>query len=166
MSKGKDIRERLLAVRLENQPGALSRVVSMFSARGYNIDSMTVSPTEDETMYRVTIITHGDTVVIEQIVKQINKIVDCYDVIDITEKPHLERELMLVKVRAETPELRTEIKRLVDIFRGRINDVTSKSYIIEVTGTRGKLNAFLHSLPSNSIMETVRSGVTGMSRGR
>lgn len=164
MSTGK--RERILAVRVENQPGALSRVVSMFSARGFNIDSMTVSPTEDETMYRFTIITHGDSLVIEQIVKQINKIIDVYDVVDITDKPHLERELMLVKVRADTPELREEITRLVSIFRGRINDVTSKTYILEITGTRSKLTAFLQSLPKNCITETVRSGVTGMSRGR
>ena len=166
MGNNKKRIERILSVRLENESGALSRVVSMFSARGFNIDSMTVSPTEDETMFRLTIITYGEQVVIEQIVKQINKIIDVYDVVDITDKPHLERELMLVKVRADSPESRQEIKRLVEIFRGRINDVTSKSFILEVTGTRKKLAAFLDSLPGNSILETVRSGVTGMQRGR
>lgn len=156
--------QRMLAVLLENESGALSRVVSMFSARSYNIDSMTVSSTEDLSLYRLTIVTHGDSRVIEQIVKQINKLVDVNEVIDITEKPHVERELMMVKVRADTPELREETKRLVDVFRGRINDVTSKSYILEITGTRAKLNAFLRAVPGNGVIEVVRSGVTVMTR--
>ncbi len=157
---------RILAIKLENQPGALSRVVSMFSARAYNIDSLTVASTEDATMSRMTIVTHGNDEVIEQIIKQINKIVDVYSVIDITEKRHVERELLMVKVVAATPELRADMHRLVEVFRGRINDVTDRGFIIEVTGNGGKLDAFLAALPGNAIKETVRTGVAGVTRGR
>ncbi|MBF2734739.1 MAG: acetolactate synthase small subunit [Betaproteobacteria bacterium AqS2] len=157
---------RILAIRLENQPGALSRVVSMFSARAYNIDSLTVASTEDETLSRMTIVTHGSDDVIEQIIKQINKIVDVASVTDITEQRHVERELLLVKVRAANAEVREEMHRLVAVFRGRINDVTDRSFIIEVTGTGGKLDAFLAALPQTSIKETVRTGVAGVTRGR
>lgn len=157
---------RILAIRLENQPGALSRVVSMFSARAYNIDSLTVASTEDETLSRMTIVTHGSDEVIEQIIKQINKIVDVASVTDITEQRHVERELLLVKVRAANAEVREEMHRLVAVFRGRINDVTDRSFIIEITGTGGKLDAFLAALPQSSIKETVRTGVAGVTRGR
>ncbi len=156
---------RILAVKLENTPGALSRVVSMFTARAFNIDSLTVSPTEDCTLSRMTIVTHGDDGVIEQIVKQINKIIDVNEVRDISEKRHVERELMMVKVRADSGDLRSEMQRLVTIFRGRINDVTDRGYIIEVSGDGKKLDAFLAALPSNSIRETVRTGVAGVVRG-
>lgn len=157
---------RILSVTLENRPGALSRVVSMFTARAFNIDSLTVAETEDPTLSRMTIVTHGDDDVIEQIIKQINKIIDVNTVTDITEKEHVERELLMVKVRAETGEVREEMVRLVSVFRGRVNDVTDKGYIIEVTGTGQKLDAFLGALPGNSILETVRTGVAGVTRGR
>ncbi len=138
----------------------------MFSARAYNIDSLTVASTEDETLSRMTIVTHGSDDVIEQIIKQINKIVDVASVTDITEQRHVERELLLVKVRAANAEVREEMHRLVAVFRGRINDVTDRSFIIEVTGTGGKLDAFLAALPQTSIKETVRTGVAGVTRGR
>ena len=157
---------RILSVTLENRPGALSRVVSMFTARAFNIDSLTVAETEDSSLSRMTIVTHGDDNIIEQIIKQINKIIDVNTVSDITEKPHVERELMMVKVKAETGEVREELQRLVSIFRGRINDVTDKGFIIEVTGTGNKLDAFIDTLPGNCITETVRTGVAGVTRGR
>ena len=156
---------RILSVTLENTPGALSRVVSMFSARAFNIDSLNVARTEDPTLSRMTIVTHGDDTVIEQIIKQINKIVDVNVVVDITEKKHVERELMLIKVAASTSEVRQETHRLVNIFRARINDINSKGFIVEVTGTSEKLDAFVAALPKNSIRETVRTGVTGINRG-
>lgn len=157
---------RILSVTLENRPGALSRVVSMFTARAFNIDSLTVAETEDPTLSRMTIVTHGDDDVIEQIIKQINKIIDVNTVTDITEKAHVERELLMVKVRADTGDVRQEMHRLVSIFRARINDVSDKGFIIEVTGTGHKLDAFLDALPGNCIIETVRTGVAGVTRGR
>ena len=157
---------RILAVTLENRPGALSRVVSMFTARAFNIDSLTVAVTEDPTLSRMTIVTHGNDDVIEQIIKQVNKIIDVNTVVDITEKKHVERELLMVKVSADNNNIREEMHRLVEIFRARINDVTEKGFIIEVTGTGSKLDAFLAALPKNSIKETIRTGVAGVTRGR
>ena len=157
---------RIFAMTLENTPGALARVVSMFSARAFNIDSLTVAQTEDASLSRMTIVSHGDEQVLEQILKQINKIIDINTVTDITSKPHVERELMMVKVRATTADQRSEMYRLVSIFRGRINDVTDRGYIIEVTGDGQKLDAFLAALPSNTILETVRTGVAGVTRRR
>lgn len=156
---------RILSVALENTPGALSRVVSMFSARAFNIDSLNVCKTVDPTLSNMTIVTHGDDRIIEQIIKQINKIVDVKTVVDITEKRHVERELMMVKLAADTPELRQEMHRLVATFRARVNDVNPKGFIVEVTGTSAKLDAFLAAVPQNSIKETVRTGVTGIGRG-
>ncbi len=154
----------ILSVILENESGALVRVISMFAARGFNIDSLTVSPTEDKTLSRMTIVTHGDDDVIEQINKQINKIIDVYTVTNITYKQHLERELMMVKVKAASAEQREELFRMVSIFRGRINNVTSKTFILEITGTGDKLDAFLNALPKNCIIETVRTGVSAVVR--
>jgi acetolactate synthase I/III small subunit len=151
-------------VLLENEPGALSRVVGLFSARGYNIDSLVVAPTEDESMSRMTITTHGSDDVIEQITKQLNKLIEVIKVVDITDGNHIERELMLVKVRAAGKD-RDEMKRMADIFRGRILDVTDKSYTIELTGTRDKLDAFLQALDREVILETVRTGASGIGRG-
>src|SRR5512143_4061832 len=148
----------IISLLMENEAGALSRVAGLFSARGYNIESLTVAPTEDPTMSRMTIVTSGSDDVIEQITKQLNKVVD------LTEGNHIERELMLVKVRAAGKD-RDEMKRLADIFRGRILDVTDKSYTIELTGTGVKLDAFLQAIEPGVILETVRTGASGIGRG-
>ena len=156
--------KHIIAVLLENEPGALSRVVGLFSARGYNIETLTVAPTEDATLSRLTIMTEGSEDVIEQITKHLNRLVDVVKVVDLTEGAHVERELMLVKVRAVGKE-REEIKRLADIFRGHIVDVTDKSYTIELTGVQEKIQAFLSALDRSAILETVRTGVSGIGRG-
>lgn len=151
---------------MENEAGALSRVAGLFSARGYNIESLTVAPTEDPSLSRMTLVTRGSEEIIEQITKQLNKLIDVVRLIDLTEGAHIEREMMLVKVKAATgSESRTEINRLVDIFRGHIIDVTPSTYTIELTGTGDKLDAFIKSVGHDEIMETVRSGVSGISRG-
>lgn len=139
-------------------------MAGLFSARGYNIESLTVAPTEDETLSRLTLVTRGSDEVIEQITKQLNKLIDVVKLVDLTEGRHIERELVLVKVRA-TGELREEMKRLVDIFRGRIIDVTDSSYTVELTGTGSKIDAFMQAIPGSGIIETVRSGVSGIARG-
>jgi acetolactate synthase-1/3 small subunit len=149
---------------MENEAGALSRVAGLFSARGYNIESLTVAPTEDATLSRMTIVTRGSDDVIEQITKQLNKLIDVVKVVDLSEAGHIERELMLVKVRAEG-ESREEMKRMSDIFRGRIVDVTDKTYTIELTGAGYKLDAFLEALDKEAILETVRTGASGIGRG-
>ncbi|MCE5180792.1 MAG: acetolactate synthase small subunit [Betaproteobacteria bacterium] len=154
----------IISLLMENEAGALSRVAGLFSARGYNIESLTVAPTEDETLSRMTIVTRGSDDVIEQITKQLNKLIDVVKVVDLSEAGHIERELMLVKVRAEG-ELREEMKRMSDIFRGRIVDVTEKTYIIELTGAGYKLDAFLEALDKSAILETVRTGASGIGRG-
>ncbi|NDU88857.1 acetolactate synthase small subunit [Ferrovum sp.] len=154
----------ILSLLLENEAGALSRVAGLFSARGYNIESLTVAPTEDPTLSRMTIVTNGSAEVMEQITKQLNKLVDVVKVFDLNEGRHLERELMLVKMRAED-SAREEIKRTADIFRGRIVDVTDQTYTIELTGPRDKLDAFLEALDPLMILETVRTGASGIGRG-
>jgi acetolactate synthase I/III small subunit len=154
----------IIAMLLENEPGALSRVVGLFSARGYNIETLTVAPTEDASLSRVTIATRGSDDVIEQITKQLNRLVDIVKVVDLTEAPHIERELMLIKIRAVGKD-REELKRVADIFRGRIIDVTDKSYTIELTGDGTKLDAFIEAIDRTSILETVRTGTSGIARG-
>jgi len=154
----------IISVLLDNEPGALSRVVGLFSARGYNIETLTVAPTEDATLSRMTIVTYGSEEIIEQITKQLNKLVEVVKVIDLTDGNHIERELMLVKVRAAGKD-REEMKRLADIFRGNILDVTDKSYTIELTGTGSKLDAFLQAMEPGVILETVRTGASGIGRG-
>ncbi|UXY16121.1 acetolactate synthase small subunit [Chitiniphilus purpureus] len=154
----------ILSVLIENEAGALSRVTGLFSARGYNIDSLTVQTTEDPTLSRMTIVTHGSDDVIEQITKQLNKLIEVVKVIDLNEADHIERELMLIKVRA-TGKDRDEMKRMADIFRGRIIDVTEKTYTIELTGTGEKLDAFIKALDPAVILETVRTGASGIARG-
>lgn len=149
---------------MENEAGALSRVAGLFSARGYNIESLTVAPTEDPSLSRMTLVTRGSDDIIEQITKQLNKLIDVVKLIDLTEGPHIEREMMLVKVRAASED-RAELKRLSDIFRGHIIDVTPNTYVIELTGTGDKLDAFLEAVGSAAILETVRSGVSGIGRG-
>ena len=154
----------IISVLIENEAGALSRVAGLFSARNYNIESLTVAPTEDATLSRMTIVTHGSDAVIEQITKQLNKLIDVAAVMDLSEGEHLERELMLVKVRAEGAA-RDELKRMADIFRGRILDVSANTYTIELTGTRAKLDSFLQSIARDLILETVRTGASGIGRG-
>ena len=151
----------VISVLMENAPGALSRVVGLFSARGYNIETLTVAPTEDNTLSRLTMVTLGSDEVIEQITKHLNRLVDVIKVVDLTEGPHLERELMLIKVRAVGKE-REEMKRMADIFRGRMTD---KAYTIELTGDQGKVQAFIDALDRSAILETVRTGVSGIGRG-
>lgn len=156
--------KHVISILLENEPGALSRVVGLFSARGYNIETLTVAPTEDETLSRMTIVTVGSDETIEQITKHLNRLVDVVKVVDLSEGPHVERELMLIKVRAVGKE-REELKRMADIFRGRIIDVTDKTYTIELTGVQEKIAAFIQALDRSAILETVRTGVSGISRG-
>jgi acetolactate synthase-1/3 small subunit len=154
----------ILSLLIENEAGALSRVSGLFSARGYNIESLTVAPTEDATLSRMTIVTTGSDDVVEQITKQVNKLVEVVKVVDLNEGRHIERELMLVKVRAAGKD-REEIKRTADIFRARIIDVTDKSYTIELTGAGEKLDAFLDAIGRAIILETVRTGACGIGRG-
>ncbi len=154
----------IISILLENEAGALSRVAGLFTARGYNIESLTVAPTEDPSLSRMTLVTRGSDQIIEQITKQLNKLIDVVKLIDLIDAPHIERELMMVKVKT-TDETRGEIIRLSDIFRGNIIDVTKSSYVIEITGASEKLDAFIASLDATSIIEVVRSGPTGISRG-
>lgn len=154
----------ILSLLLENEAGALSRVAGLFSARAFNIESLTVAPTEDPTISRMTVVTSGSDAIIEQITKQLNKLVDVIKVVDLNEYRHIERELMLIKLTAQKTD-RDEIKRMVDIFRGRIIDVTENTYTIEMTGTGEKLDAFIEALDDSIILEVVRSGVSGISRG-
>lgn len=155
---------RIISVLMENAPGALSRVVGLFSQRGYNIESLTVAATEDPTLSRLTLTTLGDDHKIEQITKHLNKLIDVVKLVDLTEGAHIERELMLVKVKAAGAQ-RAEVKRCVDIFRGQIVDVTSSLYIIQISGTSDKLDAFLQAVGDAAILEVVRTGVSGISRG-
>jgi acetolactate synthase-1/3 small subunit len=155
----------IISILIENEAGALSRVAGLFSARGYNIESLTVAPTEDPSLSRITLVTSGSEDIIEQINKQLNKLVDVVKVMDLTEGPHLEREMLLIKVRAKGGEQRDEVKRLADIFRGHIIDVTDTTYTIELTGVGEKVDAFIQALDASAILETVRSGVSGISRG-
>ncbi len=154
----------IISLLLENESGALSRVAGLFSARGYNIESLTVAPTNDRSLSRMTIVTTGTEEVIEQITKQLNKLVDVVRLSDLTESSHVERELLLIKVRAEG-DARAEIRSLVDIFRGQIVDVTDKSYIVQMAGDGEKIDAFMAAVGDHAILEVARSGATGIARG-
>ena len=154
----------ILSILVENEAGALSRISGLFSARGYNIESLTVAPTEDVTMSRMTIVTAGSDDIIEQITKHLNRLIEVVKVVDLTEGDYIERELMLIKVRAVGKE-REEMKRMADIFRGRIIDVTERTYTIELTGNSGKLDAFIQAIDRAAILETVRTGGSGVGRG-
>jgi len=156
--------KHIISLLLENESGSLSRVAGLFSARAYNIESLSVAPTDDETLSRMTIVTKGTDEIVEQIQKQLNKLVDVVKLVDLTESEHIERELMLAKVEA-VGDARDEVKRLVDIFNGRVVDVTDTTYTVEITDTRDKLNSFLTSLSSIKIHEVVRSGAIGISSG-
>lgn len=155
----------IISVLMENEAGALSRVAGLFSARAYNIESLTVAPTEDASMSRMTIITRGSMEIIEQITKQLNKLIDVVKLVDLTEGKHIEREMMLIKMHATGSEQRAEVQRLADIFRGRIIDVTEATFTIELTGPGDKLDAFISTVEPSEILETVRSGVMGIARG-
>lgn len=156
--------KHIISILIENEPGALSRVVGLFSQRGYNINSLTVAPTEDATLSRLTISTLGDDEKIEQITKHLNKLVDVIKLVSLTEGEHVERELMLVKVKASGAQ-RAEIKRCTDIFRGQIVDVGPTVYTIQIVGASDKLDAYLAAVGDASILEVVRTGVCGLSRG-
>jgi acetolactate synthase-1/3 small subunit len=155
----------LISILMENESGALSRVANLFSARGYNIESLSVAPTDDPTLSRLTLVTYGNKQIIEQIVKQLNKLIDVVRLIDLSETDAIERELMLVKTRA-SGELRAEMKRLADIFGGHVLDVTDATYTIELTGTGSKLDNFLRAVEKDAILEVVRSGATGIALGQ
>lgn len=154
----------IISILMENESGALSRVAGLFSARGYNIESLCVAPTSDETLSRMTLVTSGDEQVIEQIIKQLNKLVDVVKVQDMQDSVHIERELMLIKVQAQD-SMREEVYRLADIFRGQIIDVTESSYTIQMTGPGHKLDAFIEALGAIPVVEVVRSGALGIARG-
>ena len=154
----------IISILLENEAGALSRVSGLFSARGYNIETLTVAPTEDLSLSRLTIVTSGSDDVIEQITKQLNKLIDVIKVVNLSEAAHIERELILIKVRAAGKD-REEMKRMADIFRGRIIDVTESTYVIELTGSGSKLDSFIQGIDADLILETVRTGVSGIGRG-
>lgn len=154
----------IISILIENESGALSRVAGLFSARGYNIESLTVAPTEDPSLSRMTLVTSGSDQIIEQITKQLNKLIDVVKLIDLAESAHIERELMLIKVRT-TEANRAEIRSMTDIFRGRILDITSDTYVIEMTGPSDKLDAFIVAAGADNVVEVVRSGATGISRG-
>jgi acetolactate synthase-1/3 small subunit len=156
----------ILSVLLENEPGALSRIVGLFSQRAFNIESLTVAPTDDNSLSRITIATIGDDKVLEQIVKQVNKLVDVVKISELTDRKHVERELLLIKVATVNGTARTEVKRITDIFRGTIIDIGKQIYTIELTGNREKLNAFIEILSNETeIIESVRSGCVGIARG-
>lgn len=158
------MRRHIISLLLENEAGALSRVAGLFSARGYNIETLTVAPTDDSSLSRMTIVTSGSDEIIEQIMKQLNKLIDVVRLVDISGAEHIERELLLAKVRA-LGVMRDEMQRLCTIFRGRILDVTPSLYVIEVTGDRQKIDAFLNAVGDDALVEVVRSGTTGILRG-
>ncbi|WP_286232560.1 acetolactate synthase small subunit [Thalassotalea sediminis] len=157
---------RILAILLENEPGSLSRIVGLFSQRAFNIESLTVAPTEDQSLSRITITTRGDDRVLEQIVKQVNKLIDVIKITDLTDRDHVEREILLIKVLAMNDKSRTEVTRITDIFRGAIVDIGKQVYTIQLTGNDKKLNAFITALANETeIIESARSGTVGVARG-
>jgi len=156
--------KRIISVLMENEAGALSRVVGLFAQRNYNIETLTVAPTEDETLSRLTLTTIASDKQVEQITKQLNKLIEVVKLVDLTDGDHIERELMLIKLKASGQQ-RAEIKRTADIFRGQIVDVSNNAYTIQLTGNSDKLDAFLRAMSETTVMEVVRSGVSGLSRG-
>jgi len=159
--------KRILTILMENEPGALSRIVGLFSQRGYNIDSLSVAKTDDPTLSRLTICTSGDEKSLEQITKQVNKLIDVLRVKNITEQEHVERELMLIKALTPNATIRTAIKRTADIFRAQIIDVCSDCYTLQIVGPPGRSRAFIDALlEETGIIEVVRSGTVGVLRGK
>ena len=161
--RGKNLK-RIISVLMENEAGALSRVVGLFAQRNYNIETLTVAPTEDQTLSRLTLTTRASDKQVEQITKQLNKLIEVVKLVDLTDGEHIERELMLIKLKA-TGAQRAEIKRTADIFRGQIVDVTNSAYTIQLTGNAEKLDAFLRAMSEATVLEVVRSGISGLSRG-
>lgn len=158
------MQQHLISVLIENEAGSLSRLVGLFSQRGYNIETLNVAPTDDATMSRLTLTTNTSPEKIEQVTKQLHKLIEVVKVINLTDNVHVERELMLIKVRA-TGSAREEIKRSADIFRAQIVDVTSTLYTIQIVGDTEKLDGFIDVLGRDRILEVVRSGVIGIARG-
>ena len=152
-----------IAVLVENKFGVLSRVVGLFSARGYNIESLSVGETLDPSVSRMTLVVNGDAFVIEQVMKQLHKLIDVIKVIDLSVETHVEREMLLIRVNAE-PAARAEILRMADIFRAKIVDVTAASYTLEVTGEETKIEAILDLLRPFGIQEVVRTGKVAIAR--
>ena len=150
---------------MENESGALSRVVGLFSARGYNIESLSVAPTDDDSLSRLTLVTRGSEQIIEQILKQLNKLIEVVKVTDLSDFQHIEREMMLIKIEAKQAESITVIKQIADVFRGKIIDLSNKTFTIEISGQSDKLDAFIESMRDQIILEVVRSGCIGIARG-
>ncbi|MCB0257113.1 MAG: acetolactate synthase small subunit [Anaerolineae bacterium] len=155
---------RIISLLMENEAGALSRVIGLFAQRNYNIESLNVAPTDDATLSRLTLTTSATDEQVEQITKQLNKLIEVVKLVDLTDGEHIERELMLIKIKAVGAQ-RAEVKRTADIFRGQIVDVTSNAYTIMLTGTSDKLDAFIRAMADATVIEVVRSGVSGLSRG-
>ena len=155
----------VISVLMENESGALSRVVGLFSARGYNIESLSVAPTDDDSLSRLTLVTRGSEQIIEQILKQLNKLIEVVKVSDLSDFKYIEREMMLIKVEAKHADAITSIKQVADIFRGKIIDLSNKTFTIEVSGQAEKLEAFLEAMSNQIIIEVVRSGCIGIARG-
>ena len=156
--------KHIISILLENEAGALSRVAGLFSARAYNIESLTVAPTDDPSLSRMTLVTTGTDEIVEQVCKQLNKLVDVVKLANLTDDVHVERELILIKVRALNGE-RDEVRRIAEIFHGHIIDTSDTTYTVEVTGDSDKIDAVLKALSSFPIVEVVRSGQLGMGRG-
>jgi len=158
------MKKHTLTVTVENKPGVLTRVTTLFRRRGYNIESLAVGETENPTISRITIIVRGDDRILEQVTKQLYKLVDVIKIVDITEERSVERELVLIKVKADN-NVRADIVQIVDIFRARIVDIGKNSLIIEVTGDSSKIDAMVESLRPFGIIELVRTGIVAMVRG-
>jgi acetolactate synthase-1/3 small subunit len=163
-SNGSEPRKHTIAVLVENKFGVLSRVAGLFSARGYNIESLSVGETLDPTVSRMTLVVRGDEFVIEQVMKQLHKLIDVIKVSDLTDDSHVERELVLIRVNAE-PQHRAEVLRTADIFRAKVIDVTAASFTLEATGDEGKLEALIELLRPMGIQEIVRTGKVAIARG-
>jgi len=163
MAKNNKEQKHIFSLLVENQPGVLARIAGLFSARGYNIESLCVAPTMDPEVSRVSLVTKGDELILEQIKKQLNKLINVIKVYDYTEVPYVQRDLALVKVRAK-PEHRAEILRIVDIFRSRVVDVSPEYYTVEITGDEDKIEAFLRLLRPMGIKEIARTGPVALAR--
>jgi acetolactate synthase I/III small subunit len=161
-----EVRRHTFAVLVENKFGVLGRITGLFSARGFNIESLSVAETEDPTVSRITLVTEGDNFILEQVNKQLNRLIDVIKVTDLSEEAHVDRELVLIKVHAEAEQMRSEVLRLADIFRAKVVDVTSKTYVLEVTGDEGKIRAAIDLLKPLGIKEVVRTGKIAIARGQ
>jgi len=164
VQNGHAVRKHTIAVLVENKFGVLSRVAGLFSARGYNIESLSVGETVDATVSRMTLVVRGDEFVLEQVVKQLHKLIDVIKVTDLTQENHVERELVLLRVNAE-PQHRAEILRIADIFRAKVVDVTPTTYTLEVTGEESKIEAIIELLRTFGVHEVVRTGKVAIARG-